>query len=88
MTRESTPRLRIAIQKSGRLTDNSLDLLARCGLRFSRASCLEERIDGRNPYQRGSQAQRLTCFRGRVGGDPVRRFKVRVRRAHAFPRLD
>jgi ATP phosphoribosyltransferase len=34
---ESTPRLRIAIQKSGRLTDNSLDLLARCGLRFSRA---------------------------------------------------
>ena len=32
-----TPRLRIAIQKSGRLTDNSLDLLARCGLRFSRA---------------------------------------------------
>jgi ATP phosphoribosyltransferase len=31
------PRLRIAIQKSGRLTDNSLDLLARCGLRFSRA---------------------------------------------------
>ncbi len=37
MTRESTPRLKIAIQKSGRLTDNSLDLLARCGLRFSRA---------------------------------------------------
>jgi len=37
VTPESTPRLRIAIQKSGRLTDNSLDLLARCGLRFSRA---------------------------------------------------
>jgi ATP phosphoribosyltransferase len=37
VTRESTPRLKIAIQKSGRLTDNSLDLLARCGLRFSRA---------------------------------------------------
>ncbi len=37
MTPESTPRLRIAIQKSGRLTDNSLDLLARCGLRLSRA---------------------------------------------------
>ena len=37
MTREDAPRLRIAIQKSGRLTDNSLDLLARCGLRFSRA---------------------------------------------------
>jgi ATP phosphoribosyltransferase len=29
-------RLRIAIQKSGRLTDASLDLLARCGLKFSR----------------------------------------------------
>jgi len=37
VTPESRPRLRIAIQKSGRLTDNSLDLLARCGLRFSRA---------------------------------------------------
>ncbi|MDE2305641.1 MAG: ATP phosphoribosyltransferase, partial [Gammaproteobacteria bacterium] len=30
-------RLRIAIQKSGRLTDASLDLLARCGLRYQRA---------------------------------------------------
>ena len=30
------PRLKIAIQKSGRLTDSSLDLLSRCGLKFSR----------------------------------------------------
>jgi ATP phosphoribosyltransferase len=29
-------RLKIAIQKSGRLTDSSLDLLSRCGLQFSR----------------------------------------------------
>ena len=29
-------RLRIAVQKSGRLTDESLDLLQRCGLKFSR----------------------------------------------------
>src|ERR1700743_478254 len=29
-------RLKIAIQKSGRLTDASLDLLSRCGLKFSR----------------------------------------------------
>ena len=29
-------RLRIAVQKSGRLTDHSLDLLARCGLKYSR----------------------------------------------------
>ena len=29
-------RLRVAIQKSGRLTDHSLDLLARCGLKYSR----------------------------------------------------
>ena len=29
-------RIKIAVQKSGRLTDNSLDLLARCGLRYSR----------------------------------------------------
>ena len=30
------PRLKLAIQKSGRLTDPSLDLLARCGLKISR----------------------------------------------------
>ena len=29
-------RLRIALQKSGRLTDESLDLLHRCGLKLSR----------------------------------------------------
>jgi ATP phosphoribosyltransferase len=29
-------RLKIAIQKSGRLTDNSLELLGRCGLKYSR----------------------------------------------------
>lgn len=29
-------RLRIAVQKSGRLTDSSLDLLSRCGLKYSR----------------------------------------------------
>src|SRR5215207_215624 len=29
-------RLKVAIQKSGRLTDDSLDLLHRCGLKFSR----------------------------------------------------
>ena len=36
MTPEGTPRIKLAIQKSGRLTDNSLDLLARCGLKYSR----------------------------------------------------
>ena len=34
MTKET--RLRLAVQKSGRLTDPSLDLLARCGLKLSR----------------------------------------------------
>jgi ATP phosphoribosyltransferase len=34
MTKET--RLRLAVQKSGRLTDPSLDLLARCGLKISR----------------------------------------------------
>jgi ATP phosphoribosyltransferase len=29
-------RLKLAVQKSGRLTDNSLDLLMRCGLKYSR----------------------------------------------------
>jgi ATP phosphoribosyltransferase len=29
-------RLKLAIQKSGRLTEHSTDLLGRCGLKFSR----------------------------------------------------
>src|SRR6202044_1691535 len=29
-------RLKIAVQKSGRLTDSSLELLSRCGLKYSR----------------------------------------------------
>jgi len=37
MNMDPTPRIKLAIQKSGRLTDNSLDLLARCGLKYSRA---------------------------------------------------
>ena len=34
---EQPQRLKLAVQKSGRLTDNSLDLLGRCGLKYSRA---------------------------------------------------
>jgi ATP phosphoribosyltransferase len=33
---DSPQRLKVAIQKSGRLTENSLDLLVRCGLKYSR----------------------------------------------------
>ncbi|HEX7113609.1 MAG TPA: ATP phosphoribosyltransferase [Steroidobacter sp.] len=33
---DQTARLKIALQKSGRLTDNSLELLVRCGLKYSR----------------------------------------------------
>lgn len=33
---ESTPRIKIAVQKSGRLTDHTMDLLSRCGLVYSR----------------------------------------------------
>ncbi|MGA0098758.1 MAG: ATP phosphoribosyltransferase [Steroidobacteraceae bacterium] len=36
MSPDGTPRIKLAIQKSGRLTDNSLDLLAKCGLKYSR----------------------------------------------------
>src|ERR1700681_2151339 len=36
MNAKTDMRLKIAIQKSGRLTDSSLDLLSRCGLKFSR----------------------------------------------------
>jgi ATP phosphoribosyltransferase len=33
---DGSTRLKIAVQKSGRLTENSLDLLVRCGLKYSR----------------------------------------------------
>jgi len=33
---DKTARLKVALQKSGRLTENSLDLLVRCGLKYSR----------------------------------------------------
>ncbi len=33
----SKQRIRIAVQKSGRLTDHSIDLLERCGLKFTRS---------------------------------------------------
>lgn len=36
MSAAQAQRIKIAIQKSGRLTDNSLDLITRCGLRYSR----------------------------------------------------
>jgi ATP phosphoribosyltransferase len=34
---DKSTRIKIAIQKSGRLTDHSLDLLQRCGLKYTRA---------------------------------------------------
>ena len=34
---EQTRRVKVAVQKSGRLTENSLELLTRCGLRYSRS---------------------------------------------------
>jgi len=36
MTVASQDRIKIAVQKSGRLTDHSLELLTRCGLKYSR----------------------------------------------------
>jgi len=36
VTPDKSTRLKLAIQKSGRLTDHSTDLLLRCGLKFSR----------------------------------------------------
>ncbi len=36
MTSETEPRIKIAVQKSGRLTDHSMELLTRCGLSHSR----------------------------------------------------
>src|SRR5215471_16580936 len=33
---DKASRLKVALQKSGRLTENSLDLMVRCGLKYSR----------------------------------------------------
>lgn len=37
MNMDQPQRIKLAVQKSGRLTENSLDLLVRCGLKYSRA---------------------------------------------------
>ncbi len=37
MKNESNDRLRVAIQKSGRLSERSQDVLKSCGLRFARS---------------------------------------------------
>ncbi|MEJ2603958.1 MAG: ATP phosphoribosyltransferase [Gammaproteobacteria bacterium] len=37
MQDRDTPRLKIAVQKSGRLTDHCLDLLSRCGLKYTQS---------------------------------------------------
>jgi len=36
MSAETATRIKVAVQKSGRLTENSLELLGRCGLKYSR----------------------------------------------------
>jgi ATP phosphoribosyltransferase len=35
-SRDTTPRIKIAVQKSGRLTEHTMELLSRCGLVYSR----------------------------------------------------
>jgi len=36
MSSNQDPRIKIAVQKSGRLTEHSMELLVRCGLSYSR----------------------------------------------------
>ena len=37
-------RIKIAVQKSGRLTDHSIDLLERCGLKVTKSKDLEDQL--------------------------------------------
>ena len=82
-------RLRIAIQKSGRLTDESLDLLHRCGLKFSRGKdqlmCYGENMPLDVLFVRDDDipdlVQEDVCDLGLVGSTCSRKSGSRWRRA-------
>jgi len=86
---ERQQRLRIAIQKSGRLTDHSLDLLARCGLKYSRGKdqlmCYGENMPLDVLFVRDDDipdlVQEDVCDLGLVGSTSSRRSASRWRPA-------
>ncbi|MCA1798234.1 MAG: ATP phosphoribosyltransferase [Xanthomonadaceae bacterium] len=77
-------RLKVAVQKSGRLTDPSLELMVRCGLRFSRARdnlvCYGENMPIDLLLVRDDDIPQLVadgdCDAGIVGGNVAREFAL------------
>ena len=41
---DNAARIKLAVQKSGRLTDPSVDLLTRCGLKLSRGKAIAMKL--------------------------------------------
>lgn len=86
-------RLKLAVQKSGRLTDHSLDLLARCGLKLSRGKdqlmCFGENLPLDVLFVRDDDipdlVQEDVCDLGLVGLNVLeeRRLEMRARGAAA-----
>lgn len=79
-------RLKVAVQKNGRLTDPSLELMARCGLRFSRGRddllCFGENMPLDLLLVRDDDIPQLVadgdCDAGIVGGNVAREFALGV----------
>ena len=82
-------RLKIAVQKSGRLTDNSLDLLSRCGLKYSRGKdqlmCYGENMPLDVLFVRDDDipdlVQEDVCDLGLVGLNVIEEKRLAIRRA-------
>jgi ATP phosphoribosyltransferase len=84
MLKSVEPRIKIAVQKSGRLTEHSMELLARCGLSYSRGRdqliCYGENMPVDVLLVRDDDIPALVqedvCDLGIVGGNIIEEFRL------------
>src|SRR5438552_793497 len=92
----AAPRLKIAVQKSGRLTDASLELLSRCGLQLSRGKdqlmCYGENMPLDVLFVRDDDipdlVQQDVCDLGLVGLNVVEEKRLSFRARNLDPLFD
>lgn len=89
---EDTPRLKVAVQKDGRLTDNSLEMMRRCGLRFTHDRdnlvCYGENLPLDLLLVRDDDIPELVyegvCDAGIVGGNVAREYQLGAGAAEVY----
>lgn len=89
MSADPEPRIKIAVQKSGRLTDHSMELLSRCGLSYSRGKdqliCYGENMPVDVMLVRDDDIPGLVqddiCDLGIVGGNTIEEARLELEAA-------